>query len=41
MRSQRPATALGIEPAAMALMTSIHTTGGFATAVVSCLHCFC
>jgi hypothetical protein len=34
------ATALGMKPIAMAIMLGIHTTGGFASAVVSCLHPF-
>lgn len=34
------ATALGMKPIATAITLSIHTTGGFASAVVSCLHPF-
>ena len=34
------ATALGIQQIAMAMALTIHTTGGFASAVVNCLHPF-
>jgi hypothetical protein len=34
------ATALGIQPIAMGMALTVHTTSGFAHAVVSCLHPF-
>ena len=34
------ATALGVQPITMGMALSIHTTSGFAHAVVSCLHPF-